>query len=522
MKTFTTCAEKKAKQFLNLLQGYTKGIRMTAILILLLMGVSNAWAGTYYYSGQGNGTNWSKKAMTVSADGFYEYYLVSSTTTHQFKIGTSSNQYAYNKDYVSKNFNGTNIANIGDHEGDNCYCWQDSKHYILVYKPNTTVNNTSKPIICAATYLPDNRECTIYFVNKESWNTVNAYGWYYQNSTDGSNNSWPGKTMTNTGKTYNGKQIWSYTYPQTYDKAIFNNGSSQTSDLTLGTTNKEKMYDYPNSQWIAYTYDVKVTFNANGHGTAPTAKTVLKGGKVSAPTAPTATGYTFGGWYKESNCANAFDFNTAINADITLYAKWTANTNTAYTVKHYKQLLNGTYSATPDETENLTGTTDASVTPAVKSYTGFTAPSAQTVTIKADGSLVVTYKYTRNKHTLSWNLDGGDITEAGTAAGEVAYGATLTAPTVQKDGHTFTGWSPAVPETMPDNNVTCTAQWTAKTYTVNLDQEGATTPGTNSTTVTYGQAMPAIALPTPADGYAFMGYWDGKDGSGTQYYDAAG
>ena len=45
MKTFTNCAEKKAKQFLNLLQGYTKGIRMTAILALLLMGVSNAWAG---------------------------------------------------------------------------------------------------------------------------------------------------------------------------------------------------------------------------------------------------------------------------------------------------------------------------------------------------------------------------------------------------------------------------------------------------------------------------------------------
>ena len=42
--TFTNCAEKKAKQFLNLLQGYTKGIRMTAILVLLLMGVSNAWA----------------------------------------------------------------------------------------------------------------------------------------------------------------------------------------------------------------------------------------------------------------------------------------------------------------------------------------------------------------------------------------------------------------------------------------------------------------------------------------------
>ena len=47
-KTVTNYAEKKAKQFLNLLQGYTKGIRFTAILILLLMGVSNAWGYTIY------------------------------------------------------------------------------------------------------------------------------------------------------------------------------------------------------------------------------------------------------------------------------------------------------------------------------------------------------------------------------------------------------------------------------------------------------------------------------------------
>ena len=49
MKTFTNYAEKKAKQFLNLLQGYTKGIRFTAILILLLMGVSNVWGATQTY-----------------------------------------------------------------------------------------------------------------------------------------------------------------------------------------------------------------------------------------------------------------------------------------------------------------------------------------------------------------------------------------------------------------------------------------------------------------------------------------
>lgn len=72
---------------------------------------------------------------------------------------------------------------------------------------------------------------------------------------------------------------------------------------------------------ITYT----VTFDANGHGTAPTAQTVASGATASEPTAPTADGWTFGGWYKEAGCSNAFDFNTAITGNITLYAKWTEN-----------------------------------------------------------------------------------------------------------------------------------------------------------------------------------------------------
>ena len=40
-----------------------------------------------------------------------------------------------------------------------------------------------------------------------------------------------------------------------------------------------------------------------------------------------ATGYTFGGWYTDSACRNAFNFNTPITKNTTLYAKWTANSN---------------------------------------------------------------------------------------------------------------------------------------------------------------------------------------------------
>ena len=65
-----------------------------------------------------------------------------------------------------------------------------------------------------------------------------------------------------------------------------------------------------------------VTFNANGHGTAPAGQTVNAGEKAKAPTAPTATGLAFAGWYTDAACTTKYDFNSTVNANITLYAKW--------------------------------------------------------------------------------------------------------------------------------------------------------------------------------------------------------
>ena len=68
-----------------------------------------------------------------------------------------------------------------------------------------------------------------------------------------------------------------------------------------------------------------VTFDKNGHGTAPAAQTVKEGYKATEPTAPTAEGYTFGGWYKEKAATNAWNFSTdTVTKDTTLYAKWTS------------------------------------------------------------------------------------------------------------------------------------------------------------------------------------------------------
>ncbi len=67
-----------------------------------------------------------------------------------------------------------------------------------------------------------------------------------------------------------------------------------------------------------------VTFNDNGHGTAPSSQSVDAGDTAAAPDDPTAAGYTFGGWYTEPACTNAWNFSTPVTSGITLYAKWTS------------------------------------------------------------------------------------------------------------------------------------------------------------------------------------------------------
>ena len=91
-----------------------------------------------------------------------------------------------------------------------------------------------------------------------------------------------------------------------------------------------------------------VSFDANGHGTAPSTITVVKGQKATKPANPTAVGYTFGGWYKEAACTNAWNFDTdTVTADTTLYAKWTQNPTppapaTTYTVTFNLNGIEGT------------------------------------------------------------------------------------------------------------------------------------------------------------------------------------
>ena len=232
--------------------------------------------------------------------------------------------------------------------------------------------------------------------------------------------------------------------------------------------------------------------------------TAFPGEAITLPT-PTKTGYTFAGWY---NGETKFEAKVMPSENLVLIAKWTPSTNTAYKVEHYWQnLADDGY--TLNETENKTGTTGAATGAAAKSYPGFTVGTVTQTTIAADGSTVVKIYYTRNSYTLTVDADNGTAVSKET----YKFGTAVTAPADPiKTGYTFNGWYPAIPTTMPAEDVTVKAQWKVVNYSITYDLDGGTVKGNpNSYTVESN-----IALNNPTKtGYTFAG-WSGTGISGTE------
>ena len=78
-----------------------------------------------------------------------------------------------------------------------------------------------------------------------------------------------------------------------------------------------------------------VTFDVNGHGTAPAPQTVDIGTKAVRPADPVQTGWRFDGWYTDKDCTAAYDFDEEVTKDITLYAKWVKTVTVTYHVGSY-------------------------------------------------------------------------------------------------------------------------------------------------------------------------------------------
>ena len=125
----------------------------------------------------------------------------------------------------------------------------------------------------------------------------------------------------------------------------------------------------------------------------------------------------------------------------------------------------------------------------------FTAPVTKGMTLTA--------KWTANSYTIAFDTNGGSAVAPITQD----YGTAIAAPAnPTREGYTFMGWNPALPATMPAENMTIKAQWEINRYTVTFDTDGGSTVA--PITQDYGTAITAPADPT-REGYTFMG-WDKK------------
>ena len=103
-------------------------------------------------------------------------------------------------------------------------------------------------------------------------------------------------------------------------------------------------------------------------------------------------------------------------------------------------------------------------------------------------------------YTLTFDTNGGSTIAPITQD----YGTAITAPAdPTKTGYTFAGWTPAIPTTMPAENMTIKAKWTVNQYTLTFDTNGGSTIA--PITQDHGTAITAPADPTKT-GYTFAGW----------------
>ncbi len=265
----------------------------------------------------------------------------------------------------------------------------------------------------------------------------------------------PTTDPTRSGYLFDGK--W-YTDPALTQEYDFNTPVVNT----LGDDNIYAMTLY--AGWIKQDADkFLVDFNSQGGSPVMSVSNVVYGANITAPEPPIRKGYTFGGWFKNSACQDAWNFDSdTVTAPTMLFAKWEI---VPYTISY----RDGVDSAVMPGSEPAT-------------YTVETATFNLSDPSHKDG------------HTFNgWFTDP-----------QFLPSSRLTSVAVNSVG-----------------DLTLYARFTADTYRIALDPQSGS-GGTERVSVAYGGKLPlGITRPERA-GYSFRGFYADTGGKGQQYYNSDG
>lgn len=264
----------------------------------------------------------------------------------------------------------------------------------------------------------------------------------------------------------------------------------------------------------------RLTYDMQGHGTAPAAQTVYSGtaNVLTVPTEPMAQGYYFGGWYANAACTGTtFDFSTALDDNTTLYAKWTPRQNTITfdlggkgTAISNQTVTTGNVVTEPDVqfdgNEGIEGW-----------YTDIGLTQKYDFTAAVDHSMRLYAKWAA-AGTATISVTNG---EGGTATLTDGRGQTFNDGMVMPGVYTLTvtpqsGYSFTGSYTLTDRSSsasfpsTSISGGTARTYTLDLTEKDVAVSVTFST-------QPIVTISTTTDGTASAGSYTLADGDGHDY-----
>jgi large repetitive protein len=316
-------------------------------------------------------------------------------------------------------------------------------------------------------------------------------------------------------------------------------GTAVTFPYTHAKTANFTLY----AKWTSNSYTVTYVYNSATAGNSTETDSFTTGGtQITLPT-PTRTGYTFAGWFAESNFVTSVGAGgasygpTGTSLTPSVYAKWTALN---YTVTY--ATTDSTGGASPSDSTNynignnvvIKGNT-GSLARAGYTFTGWTAASDGSGTVLTSGTTFtvsssnMTFhpKWSANTYTITYNKNGASGSPTASTASYTSGSTAVTLTTVgtmAKTGFDFGGWSTSPTGTAHSGTYTTTsdvtlfAVWTIKSITINFAKGDASLSSffnfPNSRSANYGTTITLSdtvdsAVTIGGVSHAFMGWNDG-------------
>ena len=289
------------------------------------------------------------------------------------------------------------------------------------------------------------------------------------------------------------------------------------------------------ARWEAQTY--KILYELDGginNVNAPTQYTTGKG--TSTIPLPTKIGYTFKGWYTDSQFQSKVTrISTELYNDITLYALWQPNN---YSVAFNKNGASATGSIdmiemTYDQEYTLPNNTFErpgyvflgwNTTATGKGDTYTPGQKVKNLTNRANTSVVLYCMWSANTNKIAYELNGGTNDERNVdtyTTGNLIY---LYSPT--RTGYSFDGW---YTETEFNNEITSIststygdltlyAKWSPINYSISFYKNASSATGTmDKVPAKYDEEIIAPECKFTYFGHRFTGWNTSANGSGTVY-----